>query len=199
MSDAPDFDVNARDRDNAIPRFEMKPIRIADKDGKPQFEDREFVEILVPGDRKTGWYGLVNEEVRTRFPKQYAAWKAGLEAPTEGTPLSECAWLGRAQVEELAFAQVKTVEQLAALTDAQLKATVAMNGYALREKAQRHLEQLAGSAPNEKLAAENATLRANMETMQRQMDDLMERVKATEAQRAQEGAEPPTPAPTPAT
>jgi hypothetical protein len=176
MSDAPEFDTKARDRDTAIPKFEKKPVRLPDRDGKPHFEEFEFVTIFVPGDRKTEHYQRVNDEIRQRFPNQYEAWKRGLEAPTEGTPLSECAWIGRAQVEELAFGHVKTVEQLAALSDAQLKNLVPMSGYALRDKAQRHLEQINGAAPNEKLAAENTELKSNMAAMQAQMDAMMKQM-----------------------
>jgi hypothetical protein len=180
---APDFDINARDKDNAIPEFKMETLRLPDVEGKPHFGEFEFVTIRVPGDRKSEWYGRVTDEHRRRFPRAYNAWKQGLEAPTEGTPLKECAWIGRAQVEELAFAHVKTVEQLAALSDAQLKGAVPMNGYVLREKAQRHLEQIAGAAPNEKLAAENAELKANMAVMQANMDELLKRLSAVEAQK----------------
>lgn len=176
MSDAPDFDLKARDKDNAIPEFEMKAVRVADVEGKPKFEEFEFITIRVPGDRKTEWHGRVTDAHRARFPREYQAWKANQEAPTEGTPLREVPWISRAQVEELAFAHVKTVEQLANLSDAQLKGAVPMNGYALRDKAKLHLEQIDGAAPAEKLRAENDELKANMAVLQRQMAELTARL-----------------------
>lgn len=185
MSETPDFDVNARDRDNAIPTFERKAVRGPDKDGQPTFVEQEFVLILVPGDRKTEWYGRVTDEHRVeRFPKQYAAWKAGQEAPTEGTPLSDVAWIGRAQAEELAYQHVKTVEQLANLSDAQLKGAIAMAGYQLRDRAKRHIEELKGAAPAEKQAAENAELKSTISQMQGQMAEMMERLAKAEAPKA---------------
>lgn len=193
MSEAPpDFDTHARDRDTAIPRFYVEPRRMADVEGQPRYEETEYVEILVPGDRKTSWVGLVNAEIKNRFPRAYEAFKQGREAPVDGTPLSDCAWIERSRVEELAFARVKTVEALAGLSDDQLKTSVQMGGYQLREKAIRHLEQIKSAGPNEKLAAENVELKANMAQMQAQMDDLLERMKAQAAQQVQ--PLPPSPA-----
>lgn len=192
MSETPDFDTKARERDTAIPMFKMEVQQGAPVDGKPTFNEVEMVEILVPADRNSAWYGRVTDEHRhVRFPKQYAAWKAGQEAPTTGTPLSQVAWLTRSQVEELAFNHVKTVEQLAELSDQGLQNAVRMGGHALREKAQRHLQTIAGAAPNEKLAAENAELKANMDVMKGQMDDLMKRLDEMNAQKTAAPEVPP--------
>lgn len=183
----PDFMVGNDKSDTAIPRFSTRPVQNNFKtaqEGRPVFEDRDFVEILVPGDRKITWDGLVKEEHKQRWPRQYAAFKAQTELPLEGTPVEHWAAITRSQAEELKFAHVRTIEQLASLPDDALNKSVSMGGYALREKAQRHLEQLAGSAPMEKLAAENAAKDAKISTLEAQMKDLIARMDAQTAAKA---------------
>lgn len=187
FSDTPDFIPSADKSDTAIPRFYTKPVQNnfkSEQEGRPVFEDRDFVEILVPGDRKTVSDGFVRDEHKRRWPRHYAAFKAQSEIPLDGTPVEQWASITRSQAEELKFAHVRTVEQLAALPDDALNKTMSMGGYALREKAQRHLEALAGSAPMEKLAAENAAKDAKIAAMDAQMKDLLARVDAMTAAKA---------------
>jgi hypothetical protein len=182
--DAPEFDTEYRNRDGAIPRFYMDTRKNnfrSEKEGRACFDDVEMVEILIPGDRKTQFCGLVNDQHRRRFAQQYAAFKAGLEAPVEGTPIAELPGLTRAQAEELAFAHVKTIEILANLSDDQLSKAVGMGGFKLREKAQRRLEQISGDAPMEKLAAENEAQAATIAEMQRQMAEMQKQMQAMNA------------------
>ena len=185
LDDTPDFDAGADKHDNARPRFYTKPVQNnfkSETEGRAVFEDKEFVEILVPGDRKTVVDTLVKEEHRRRWPQAYAAFKAGLETPLQGTPLEEWPAITRSQVEELRFAHVRTVEQLAGLGDDALNRTVPMGGFPLREKAKRWLDAQAGNAQTEALAAENARKDEIIAEQKRQYEALLERVAAIEAQ-----------------
>lgn len=189
--DAPAFDANAQRGDNARPEFYKEAVHNPYQSGivgHPVYDDVEFVKILVPGDRKTEWVGRVTDEHRRRFPQAYAAWKAGQEAPSEGFPLTEWSGITKGQVEELRFSRVLTVEQLATLPDDALTRSIAMGGYQLREKAQRFLKQMEGSAETEALAAENARLRENMSLMEQQQKDLLARVAEIEARSKTETA-----------
>jgi len=175
FTDTPDFMTNAADKDTSFPEFRMEPVKNnfkSDRDGKPVYEETEFVTIRVPGDRKTEWDGQVNDSHRQRWPRQYAAFKAQQEAPTDGTPLKEWPAITRSQVLELAVANCKTVEQLASLPDDLLSKSVSMGGFALRDKAKRWLEQAQGSALTERLAAESAEKDAKMEVMQQEVAAL---------------------------
>lgn len=185
LDDTPDFDAAADKGDTARPRFYTKPVQNnfrSESEGRPIFDEKEFVEILVPGDRKTVMDTFVKEEHRRRWPREYAAFKAGLEVPTEGTPLEEWPAITRSQVEELRFGHIRTVEQLAALPDNALNTTVPMGGYPLREKAQRWLAAQAGNAQTEALAAESARKDEIIAEQKRQYEALLERVAAIEAQ-----------------
>ena len=180
----PDFVANAGERDTAFAEFRLEPVKNnfrTEREGKPVFEDIEYVTIRVPGDRKTEWDGRVTAEHRGRFPREYAAFKAQQELPTEGTPLREWAPVTRSQVLELAAANVKTVEQLANLPDDLLNKSVSMGGFALRDKAKRFLDQAAGAAIGERLAAENAEKDAKIGDLQQQIDALREALSAQSA------------------
>jgi hypothetical protein len=171
-----DFNPDAgRDRDAVIPRFYTRAVQNNFKtgqEGRPIFDNIEYVEMIIPGDRMAQVDCAVKQEHRERWPRQYEAFQKGQELAQEGTPLEEWSAVTRSQVEEMKHFHVRTVETLAALSDAQLAKAVPMGGFALREKAQRFLAQAAGSAPAEKLAAEVDTLRGTLAVMQEQMDQL---------------------------
>lgn len=188
MSDAPDFHVPNRDqRDGARPRFYVEAVqnnfRTA-QEGKPCFDEREMVHILVPGDRLTEHTSIVKEEHRRRWPEAYAAFKAGLEDPTTGTPLTQWPGVSVGQIEELRYAKVRTVEELAGLSDAAVAKTLPMGGMSLRDKAKRWIEAAEGAAPMEKLAAENVAKDARIAELEATVKDLGDKFNAMLAQRA---------------
>jgi hypothetical protein len=173
MSGLPDFVVPGVDsRDLTIPRFYIRPLQNAFKtaqEGRPIFDDVEYVEVIIPGDRNAVVDERVKDEHRQRWPRQYQNFKDGREMAQDGTPLEEWPGVTRSQVEELKHFNVRTVEVLAALDDSGLQRAVPMGGYALRDKAKRFLELAAGSAPADALAAERERDRATMEAMKEQM------------------------------
>lgn len=131
----------------------VKMEHASQKAGRPIYEDREFVTILIPGMRGTSANELVNEEHKQRWPREYAAFRAGKEAPVDGTPLSE--WphstMTKSRVQELAYFNVRTVEHLAVLDDAALQ-RLGMGAFELRETARKFLDAAKhGTGPLEQL------------------------------------------------
>jgi hypothetical protein len=102
---------------------------VEDKDrslaeGRRCFKNREFVKIMVPGDRlniverPVQVTGTLPTDDRMRFPKQYARFKNQEEQKAnEGTPLSLWPTIPETLAKELEFINVFTVEQLATLAD----------------------------------------------------------------------------------
>ena len=140
-----DFDprVNEKGDDSLLVKFEIKPLQdftATEQEGRPIFRDVEYISIRVPGS---------NDEVsrpatqmdKQRFPRHYAAFKQRVsdEEYHEGTLISEWPLVTRAQVEELAFLGVKTVEQLAGMTDHNTQGAVGL--ITLKQKAIDWLEQ----------------------------------------------------------
>lgn len=138
-------------------RFSLEPMLNEERsasEGRPIYEEAEFVTIMVPGDRDNVVVRQVTEADKARFPRQYAHWKnTGLESET-GTPLAAVPWLTKALVEELKHFNVRTVEQLANLSDG--NAAKFMGIQVLKQKAQAYLSAAAGGAPLEKMQAELA-------------------------------------------
>lgn len=189
FTDTPDFDPSARQKDGAMPRFYIEAKKNnfrSEAEGRPCFDDVEMVEILIPGDRRSAATRIVNDELRKRFPREYAAFKNGLDAPEQGTPIAQMPGITRSQAEELAHSHVKTIEALAGLPDDLLNKAVGMGGFALREKAKRWVEATNGSAPMEKLAAENEQLKGSMDAMKAQMAEMQKAMAALKRPEATE-------------
>lgn len=166
-------------------RFSLEPMLNEEKsanEGRPIYEECEFVTIMVPGDRDNIVCRAVNEQDRQRFPQQYAHWKnTGQQAET-GTPINAAPWLNKAQVEELRYFNVRTIEQLANLSDAH--ASKFMGVQVLKQKAQAYLAAAAGGAPLEKMQSELnkrdneiATLKKMIEEQGKALDKLQQNRK----------------------
>lgn len=162
-----------------VPRFHTQNVELTFKstqEGRPCFEEREFVEIIIPGNRGSTVVEPVNAEHKGRWPVEYEAFKQGREAPREGTPLTEWPVVNRARVEELAYFHIKTVEELAGVNDNQLQ-NLGMGARELREAAKKFLEvakhgtgplmQMMGkidelTRENERLTRDNAAISAEL-------------------------------------
>lgn len=152
------------------------------EEGRPIFKDVEYVDIRVAGSRNGHVCRPARPDDKNRFPEHYKAFKNRVEMPTEGTPLVEWAVITRSQAEELAFFNVKTVEQLASMADTQANKFMGMNS--LRQKARDWVEEAKAEAPALKMAED---LRERDETIAA----LTARLEALEAAPAAE----PKPAP----
>ena len=110
------------------------------KEGRPIYRDVEYIDIKIPGDRTGGACRPARPRDIQRFARHYKAFKERVEGDDElieGTPLSEWASMSRSVVEEMAFFNVKTVEQLAAMSDTHTGKFMGIN--ALKRKAQEWL------------------------------------------------------------
>ena len=148
----PGADVSAR---GVIPRFHLHPVMNEAKsaeEGRPIYDEVEYVEILVPGDKDNIVNRPVNELDRRRFAQGYAFWKQHGQQALTGTPLAAWPSISRAQVEELAYFKVSTVEQLAEMQDTHAQKFAGIN--ALRTRARDFLSAAAGAAPATHLRSE---------------------------------------------
>ena len=177
----------------AIPRFHVKPVKLefaSSQAGRPIFEDREFVDIIIPGDRRALAHEPVSEDHRSRWPREYEAFKVGREAPLEGTPLSEwpSARMSRARVEELAYFNIRTVEQLAGVNDAQLP-NLGMGSRSEREAARTFLEVArTGTGPLEKMLAKIEDQGREIERLSRDLSLANQQITELEKEKAHAGA-----------
>lgn len=162
-----------------VVQFFMRPRKNSRKSkeaGRPIFEEREYIRIMVPGNKDSIVCRPVSDMERQRFARQYRDWqdRRNDAEQVEGTPLSEWPGVTRSQCEELAHFKVYTVEQLAGLSDTN---TQGMMGIALiREKAKAYLE----AAETEAAAEEIAALRSENERMAKTLEQLNARIAMLE-------------------
>lgn len=188
MSEQPDFVTNSRD--TAFARFYTKAVQnnfLSEREARPIFENHEFVEITFPADRRTIVDRRVKGEDKQRWPRQYAAFRSDQDQISDGMPLDQYAGLTAADVEELKFFKVRTVEQLAGLTDQNLS-DMPPGVRKFRDAAARYLSQAAGNAPVEKLAAEVAQRDDTIAAMQEQMASMRKQIEELQKKPARETA-----------
>jgi hypothetical protein len=139
--------------------------------GRDVFSEVERVKIIIPGLIASIVVHNVNDEHRQRWPEAYAAFKAGREAPLSGTPLEEWPILNRAAIAELKHMQIRTVEDLAGLSDIAVQA-IGMGGMTLRERARAWLDDATHEALTNRLLHENDGLRSEVATLRHQVEEL---------------------------
>lgn len=137
------------------------------KHGRPIFKEVDYVMIQTPGDLLKTVKRPVRPDDQRRFAERWHAYANGKDQEeVSGTPLAQWPGVNRAQVEELAFFKVRTVEQLASVPDAVMQKFMGLTS--LRQQAKDWL----GRAENSK---EIVSLR-NQNTEQAQ---AIEELKAT--------------------
>lgn len=126
--------------------------------------------------------GRIREEWIDDYHKQYDRWKKGEEIPLNGTAIKGWGVISPAQQATLIGMQVLTVEDLASMNDEGVK-RVGMGGNDLKNKAVAWLSQLKDKGPlTQEMAAmksENAILKSSIETLTRQVSELLAQSKAS--------------------
>lgn len=165
--------------------FSNKPHPDKEKsklEGRPIFTTREYITIMVPGDKNNVVNRPVQELDKRRFATKYAAFRAGQSQDTSGTPLESVAWISREQVEELKFFNVRTLEHLANLADVHAQRFLGI--HALRQKARDAIQLAKENAPALRLTAELRERDEKMAVMQKQMDEMSAMITALQPKAA---------------
>jgi hypothetical protein len=115
------------------------------KQGRPIVKMVEYVKITVPGERDEVDKPVQDRE-RERYPKEYAAFLANKQEELEGTLLTAWGGVPPERIEEFAYRKIKTVEQLAELTDGNLQ-KFGPGTLKERERARDYIKVMAGQAP----------------------------------------------------
>lgn len=119
--DVNDFTQPRKGDERLAVRFFVKPKQHAEKsqaEGRPIFEEVEYIQVMVPGDRNHIIIRPVSVADKARFSKQYEHWKTTHNNDgVIGTPLEAWGVLSLAQVEEFRYFGVRSVEDMAELRD----------------------------------------------------------------------------------
>ena len=159
-------------------RFYMEPVEQTARsivEGRRIFEETEYIEIMIPGDKQTVIKRQVFPMDRQRFPQQYARFKQGLADQTIGTPLNELTFISASKVKEYEFFGIKTIEQLAGCSDGNQAGQSMMGFQGDKQKAIQFLEVAKGSAPVNELKNRLDAQELENENLKAQMADLLKR------------------------
>lgn len=166
-------------------KFYMRPVlneAKSNEEGRPIYDDREYVEIRTPGQQNNVVQRPVTDMDRQRFSRPYALFKAGESEQIVGTPLVEVPWITRSQVEELAHMRIRTLEGLANVSDGVCSQYAGM--YKLKQRAQQAIADAKESAPFQKLQAENDEMKsklASLEQVVREQSEIIAKMKQESA------------------
>lgn len=142
------------------------------QEGRPIFDEQDYIRIIVPGDKNTIIDTKVTPEYASRFASQYEKYKRNQSQSVTGTPLEVWPQMTVGQVAELKAMNVHTVEQLAELPDN--LAQRIMGSHDLRRRAKTFLDAAAGEAASTKLEAELAQRDNEIELLKSQMVQMQQ-------------------------
>jgi hypothetical protein len=146
------------------------------EEGRLIVDDVEAVRIMVPGDKTSVIDRPATPTDKARFARQYALFRQGKigEEQVSGTRLKDWPFVSRAQVEELNYLGIKTVEQMANASDA-------INFPGL-QALKTHARSWLATAKDSAIAAQQADLinqqNAKIEELQMAVAEQAERIKS---------------------
>jgi len=174
---------NGFDRDkNLLVFFSHRPHpdkTASAKEGRPIFVSREYVTIMVPGDKTNVVNRPVSDLDRRRFADKYAAFRSGTQDQQSGTPLDTVPWITREQVEELKFFNVRTLEHLANMPDSNAQRFMGINQ--LRQKARDQIALAKEQAPALRLQNELRERDERLAVLEKRLAEMATKVDTYEA------------------
>lgn len=180
-----DYAVRGTTMDKTFPRFMTKPVHMAflsEKEGRPIYEDRSYVEIISPGMAKSIPCEEVTEDHKSRWPREWEAFQKGLDLAATGTPLEQWPQMTPSTVMTLKALNIRTVEELSTINDAAIQ-NLGTGGREMREKAKRFLALAESSAPMEEAVARAEKAEADRDYFKGELDKLAARLDAMETKR----------------
>ncbi len=175
-------------------KFQFTPVENRNKSveaGHLVYDDVAYVIITPQGSKDSvskpaeEWLKACDQQVREerlpaewaeKFHTAYAHWKRGEEVPVEGTALVNWPTITPGQIASCKSIHVLTVEELALLNDEGVR-RLGMGGLGLKQMAKKYLEAAAGPG---KIMAENAALKAQLESVMVRMEELERRTQIAE-------------------
>lgn len=150
--------------------------------GRAIYDTIPWCEIRVPGESDTvsGPVHRMQPDPRVRFPGAWAAFeKDNASEGLVGTPIRFVPWIERGDVENLAHSGIKTLEQLASVTDGNLSNIP--GGIALRQKAKDFIRTAKDSAPLERMSEELQKRDLIIEGLRAQVSEILKAKGLTDA------------------
>lgn len=142
--------------------------------GHPVYMKKDYISVMFPGERDT----VIREVKPTdkmRWPRQWAAYEAGAEQEVEGTPILHLFPNDPEIADNLGAVKIKTIEQLAGLSDTQLLG-IGMGAREFQNRAKRFLEGAAAAGKYHRLERELAERDRKIEQLAGLIEALQKQV-----------------------
>lgn len=123
--------------------------------------------------------GRCPQEWYNGFKAGYENWRAGKEAPVNGTPIADWPPISPAQFKTLQSIGVRTVEDLAAANE-EVISRVGMGARALKQKA---VDWLASAKSGGKVAEDISALRAELANLKARNESLEKQIKISQSEK----------------
>lgn len=152
--------------------------------GRPIHKDIEIVRIFMPGRNQPAVRKVITETSATqpsdieRFPRQYEAFKNKTKVVHEGTAIEEWTPLTKSEALNMKALNIHTVEMLANVPDTAIE-SLGLGGRSTRDKARAFIAKAVDISAFTKLQAENETLKADLQMLKKQVEDLGKHKKET--------------------
>jgi len=172
----------SKQRDTVIPRFYIKSVRNeteSKRTGSVVYEDREYVELRVPGDKLNIIVTKVDDGHRRRWPQYYKAFVENRVLKPEGFPLNAWAVATPALISTLADMNCHTVEQLASLSETSLPRFQGM--LKIQQQAREFLKSKEDAQVISQLQHTNETLQDRLSMQEDTIKALKDRLVALES------------------
>ena len=157
--------------DPCRPVFSEVAVQSGEVDGRKTYKMVERVQVYMPGNGLNSPVFNVTDEHRERWPKEYEAFKKGVEPDLNGTPLEEWAILNKAMVMELKAMHIRTIEDVATLPDTAVQ-RIGRGGYALRDRALAFLDQAKEQELVTRLTAQDEQHKDEIAVLRRQVEEM---------------------------
>ncbi len=157
----------------------------SEQEGRPVYEQRIFVRIMVPGDATSIIETPATPQHKEEYRRQYERFEKGMKDVVDGTPLSMWPVVNKSQVKECEFFEIRSVEQLAELSDSTCK-RMGMGYMELRSKAKAWLLAAKDSALVTRQAAENDRLQGEIEALKEQIAQMAQPKRGRPAKETEE-------------
>lgn len=153
--------------------------------GRPIFQEREWVRILIPGDNCNQINTLVEDHHKLRFPTLYEQFVNSREDQNtiNGTPLSSWSAITREVAEKLRYKKFFTIEQVSTASDTQLNSIgmdVGMQPHDFRKLAIAYLESAGKTGEIMRREAELDLIRHDNSDLRAQNIEQANRIKDLE-------------------
>lgn len=174
----------ASEAERIIPRFFVdcvEDVVASEREKRLISREEERVELIMPGNAYNKPVERVTDAHRQRWPKEYEAFKAGIEMATDGVPLEMWPVLRPGMVKELKFLGFRTVEDLAKMGDLECQ-RIGMGGQSIRSLARAFIDDAERSRLTSELEARNGQMSNQIAELTAKVEQLSTLLSQTHSQ-----------------